>query len=210
MMKTEVHVAGRQLVIHRPKNADDLIFEEEFTRDERLPYWAELWPSAIVLAERLAGEQGDGRRLLELGCGVGLGTIAALQSGFDVTATDYYAEALEFTRLNCLANGQEPPPTRLVDWRDFPDNLGRFDMVIASDVLYERANSPLVAAAFAATLKPTGLGLITDPQRKVAALFPEACARQGLCILAMGGVSITFGEAKPTIDLFELRLLGPS
>src|SRR4051794_26660027 len=87
MMKTEGQVAGRQLVIHRPKNADDLIFEEEFLRDERLPYWAELWPSAIVLAERLSRERGDSRRLLELGCGVGLGTIAALASGFDVTAT---------------------------------------------------------------------------------------------------------------------------
>ena len=48
MMKTEVQVAGRQLVIHRPKNADDLIFEEEFTRDERLPYWAEVWPCGLA------------------------------------------------------------------------------------------------------------------------------------------------------------------
>ncbi len=205
-VKTELQVAGRQLVIHRPKNPDDLIFEDEFTRDERLPYWAELWPSAIVLAERLARERGDGRRLLELGCGVGLGSIIALECGFDVLATDYYTEALEFTRLNALANGQRPPATRLVDWRDFPNDLGRFDVVIASDVLYERANSPLVAAAFANTLKPSGLGVLTDPQRKVAALFPGACELFGLEIVATDHIPVTFGDAKPTIDLFELRL----
>src|SRR5215472_4596787 len=81
-----------------PRSADDLISEDEFNRDERLPYWAEIWPSAYVLAGRIAklrGANGNERgRLLELGCGCGLAVMAALAAGFSVTAIDYYPEAL--------------------------------------------------------------------------------------------------------------------
>jgi predicted nicotinamide N-methyase len=70
--------------------------------DERLPYWADVWPSARVLAERVATMQVDDRRFLELGCGAGLVSVAAAIAGFDITATDYYEEALRFTALNVL------------------------------------------------------------------------------------------------------------
>jgi ETFB lysine methyltransferase len=207
VVRSELMVAGRRLEILRPRSADELISEEDFNRDERLPHWAEIWASSIALAERLAAETGDGRRLLELGCGVGLVSAIAAVNGFDVTATDYYVEALEFTRFNSIHNGQPPPATRLADWRDFPKDLGRFDFVVASDVLYERTYAELVAAAFAATLDPDGIGLLADPQRQNGALFPEACRREGLKILRMSGVQIEFGEKQQTIDLYEL---GPS
>ncbi len=205
VVRSELLVAGRRLEILRPRSADELISEDDFNRDERLPHWAEIWASSIALTERLATEIGQGRRLLELGCGVGLVSAVAAMNGFGVTATDYYVEALEFARFNSNHNGQAPPATRLADWRDFPKDLGRFDFVIASDVLYERAYADLVAAAFAATLDPEGIGLLADPQRQNGALLPEACRRQGLKILRTSGVSIDFGEKKQTIDLYELR-----
>src|SRR5216684_2773150 len=98
VVRSELMVAGHRLEILRPRSADELISEEDFNRDERLPHWAEIWASSIALAERLATEAGAGRRLLELGCGVGLVSTAAARQGFDVTAIDYYAEALEFAR----------------------------------------------------------------------------------------------------------------
>ncbi len=197
-------IAGRSFHIVRPRNADELISDDDFNRDERLPYWAEFWPSSIALAERLASESGAGRRLLELGCGVGLVAAVAAWRGFDVTATDYYADALEFVRFNAAQNGERPPATRLVDWRDFPENIGRFDVVVASDVLYERPYADLVAAAFAATLEPHGLGILTDPQRQKGALFPEACQRHGLAITRKSGMPVTHGATAQTIDLYEL------
>src|SRR3954467_6637306 len=56
--------------ILKPANSDDLIREEDFVKDERLPYWADVWPSSVILAERLLALDGRGRTALELGCGV--------------------------------------------------------------------------------------------------------------------------------------------
>jgi predicted nicotinamide N-methyase len=210
IVSANIQIAGRVFEIFRPKSADDLISEEEFNRDERLPYWADVWPSSIVLAERVAEETGAGRSLLELGCGVGLVAVVAASVGFDVTATDYYVDALEFTRLNARHNGLTVSAARLVDWRDFPGDLGRFDLVVASDVLYEPQNGALVAAALAATFKPNGLGLVTDPQRRHATLFPDECRRQGLQVAGPKGIPIDTGGIRQTIDLFEIRPLSSS
>jgi predicted nicotinamide N-methyase len=206
IVRSELQIAGRRFTIARPRSADELISDDDFNHDERLPYWADVWPSSIALAERLAGDVGEGRRLLELGCGIGLVSIVAASRGFNVTATDYYADALEFTCLNAAQNGERPPVTRLVDWRDFPGDLGRFDVVVASDVLYERPYADLVAAAFAATLKREGICILTDPQRQNGALFPDASQRYGLTITRKAGSLVNRGTTAQTIDLYELRL----
>ena len=86
--RTELLLGGRLVTIHHPRNADDLINEDDFVADERLPYWADIWPSARVLAERIVSTPVDERRFLELGCGAGLASVAAAMAGFDVTATD--------------------------------------------------------------------------------------------------------------------------
>jgi len=192
--------------IYLPQSSDALIDEDEFAVDERLPYWAEIWPSSVALVERIAREAGRGRQLLELGCGVGLAAIAAARAGFTVTATDYYDAALEFAKWNSQHNGQSLAATRLVDWRKLPDDLPRFDVVAASDVLYERPNAALVAAAFARTLKPGGLGLLADPQRQQAASFPDECRRQGLTVVRQTGVGVSYGPRPQVIDVYELTL----
>jgi predicted nicotinamide N-methyase len=181
-----VAVGEWQVELLRPRNADDLISEADFVRDERLPYWADLWPSARILAAALAEQRplaADHRhRLLELGCGLGLATVAALHAGFDVTATDYYADALRFTSANAWRAVQRLPATRLVDWRDFPDDLGTFDRIIAADVLYEHAYAPLLAVAIARSLAPDGVAVIADPGRVAAPAFLEGLGAHGLAV----------------------------
>ena len=86
-------------------------------------------------------------------------------------------EALAFTDVNAAHNGLAPPATRLVDWRRLPDDLGRFDLVVAADVLFEKPNVPLVAAAFARTIAPAGRGWLTDPGRPPAAAFAASNAK---------------------------------
>jgi ETFB lysine methyltransferase len=179
-----VSVGQWHVEILRPRNADDLISEADFVRDERLPYWADLWPSARVLATELAASpvRADGRRprLLELGCGLGLATIGALRAGYEVTATDYYADALRFTRANAWRASRRVPRTRLVDWRAFPADLAGFQRVVAADVLYEHSYAPLIAAAIAQTLGPTGEAIIADPGRVAAPAFLEGLSAHGL------------------------------
>ena len=200
-----VSVAGHTLDILRPKSVDDLISEEEFNRDGRLPYWADVWPSAVGLSSRLVNEVGSGRTLLELGCAVGFVACLAAKIGFRVTAIDYYAEACQFTRLNAHRNGLPIPATRVVDWRDYPDDLRGFDVVIASDVLYEKPYCDLVAACFARSLAPNGLGILSDPQRTLAAGFPAACQHAGLRVVKQTRVPTEKDGRHQVIEVYELR-----
>jgi ETFB lysine methyltransferase len=214
VVEQRVTIGGREFTLEHPRSADELIDEAEFQRDERLPYWAEIWPSAYVLAQRIAAEApkstGAEPRLLELGCGSGLVVLAAAAAGFSVTAVDYYREALDFVLLNAAENGLPTPEIMTADWRNYPASLSGFDAVVAADVLYERNYCTLVARAFKQSLKPDGLGLLTDPQRSKAAAFPEACRQAVLQISPAkisGPLNVPGGDpaVKQTVDLYEIR-----
>ena len=88
-----IAVGAWTLAIERPPDAYELIDEAAFERDEFLPYWAELWPSSLALAHAIGGRALRGARTLELGCGLGLPSIAAALAGGRVLATDWSAEA---------------------------------------------------------------------------------------------------------------------
>src|SRR5205085_10307573 len=167
-------------ILH-PANADDLISEEDYVKDERLPYWADLWPSAKMLATAMVNETGTGKRLLELGCGSGLVSVAAVIAGYDVLASDYYADALLFTRLNVERNvAGKTARTREVDWRDLPKGLGRFDRVGAADALYEPAHGDLIARTISKTLSDDGLATVADPGRLSRQTFIDRAGEIGL------------------------------
>ncbi len=202
---SEVSIGGKTYRLLRPRSVDDLISEEDFALDERIPYWADCWPSSHVLAAHLAGEQGAGRTLLELGCGIGLVSLVAAAAGFDVLATDYYAHALEFTAANAQRHHLASVDTRLVDWRALPDDLGTFDLVAASDVLYERPLVPLVARTLAHTLSPAGLALVADPGRRTAEPFFDACDELHLAARPIARVPATDPAAEAAIVIYEIR-----
>lgn len=190
--------------ILKPANSDDLIREEDFVKDERLPYWADVWPSSLILAGKLLGLKGRGKTALELGCGVGLSTLAATTAGYDVLSTDYYEDALDVTRANVFRNLGKLARTRLVDWRHLPDDLGRFDLAFASDVLYETEYAELLPVILNRVLVPSGIALIADPGRVAAPVFVEACAQHGLAIRQKETRPFEAGEIKQRIDLYEI------
>ena len=190
--------------ILKPANADDLIKEEDFVKDERLPYWADLWPSSIILAGKLLELDGHGRSALELGCGVGLSTLAATSAGFDVLSTDYYEDALDVTRANVFRNLGKLARTRLVDWRHLPLDLGTFDLIFASDVLYENEYAKLLPVLLRGLLSSRGIVLIADPGRVAAPVFVEACGEHGLVIRKKETRPFEAGEIKQKIDIYEI------
>ncbi len=197
-------IGNRKFSILKPANADDLIREDDFVKDERLPYWADVWPSSIVLAEKLLELDGKGKTALELGCGVGLSTLAAITSGFDVLATDYYEDALDVTRANVFRNLGLQARTRLVDWRHLPGNLGHFDLVFASDVLYEKEYAALLPVILDGVIGPRGIALISDPGRVAAPIFVEGCADNGLVIRRKETKPFEAGEIRQSIDIYEV------
>jgi predicted nicotinamide N-methyase len=87
----------------RPPDAEALIDEDAFARDEFLPYWAELWPSARVLAGYVAELPLAGTRAVELGCGVGLPSLVVALAGADVVATD--CPRMRSSRASSATNG---------------------------------------------------------------------------------------------------------
>ena len=180
MTQTLVKVGEATYRITHPAVSDALIDEEDFAHDERLPYWAELWPSALALARHLSERDLAGIRAIELGCGVGLPTILALARGAEVFATDHYEAALDFTAYNARTNLGLKPEVSVLDWRE-PDieNIGTFDLVLAADVLYERKNAAALADLVPKLLASGGEAIIADPRRDEAPVFLEAMEEQG-------------------------------
>jgi len=167
LVREQVAAGAVELTIQRPVSAEDLIDEEEYEHDERLPYWAELWPSGRALAEALATEDLGGLQVLELGCGLGLPAIVARARGADVVATDWYEEALAFARANARGAGLTLE-TAVADWRDPPPAVtdrAPFDLVIAADVLYEARNVDALLAMLPRLVGPRGRAWIADPRR---------------------------------------------
>ncbi len=159
----------------RPRDSEALLDEEAFdARDEYLPYWAELWPSAVALARAVARRSLQGRRVLELGCGLGLPGLAAAVGGAQATLTDWAPEAVVAARDNAARNAVAVEAL-VVDWRAPELLLARapWELVLLADVLYEPRNvAPLLA------LLPR-LGpevLLADPGRATAEPFLAAAA----------------------------------
>jgi ribosomal protein L11 methylase PrmA len=122
-----------------------------------------------------------GKRAIELGCGVGLPSVVALERGADeVVATDHYPGALDFAAYNAESNGEKSLETALLDWRKPRlDGLANFDIVFAADVLYERRNVPLLAEIVPKLLAPKGEIIFADPRRSGAKMFVEEMGRRG-------------------------------
>ena len=152
----------------RPPDPEALIDEARFEVDEFMPYWAELWPSGLALAEALPSRL-DGLAVVELGCGLGVPSLVAAARGGNVTAVDWAAEAIELLRENAERNAI---PLRAVhaDWNRVG---GSFDLVLAADLLYEERNGEALLERLPSLATRV---LIADPGRPAArGFFAEAC-----------------------------------
>lgn len=201
LVNDDVRAGHHMLNVIRPRSAEDLIDEGDFERDERLPYWAELWPSSTVLADHVLAEGRAACRAIELGSGIGLVAMAAALAGHDSLATDYYEDALLFARANSFRNLGRELPAMIVDWRAVPSTLGRFDLVLASDVLYERRYADLVAGVIDRLLAAHGTALVADPGRIAGDAFAAACRERGLYVETRATRPYLAGDIRQTISV---------
>jgi predicted nicotinamide N-methyase len=157
------------LTLLRPPSADELIDEAAFDEDEFLPYWAELWPSGVALAAVVASLDVRGKRMLELGAGLGLPSLAAALGGGDVLATDWADDAVELLRANAERNGIALRAER-ARW-DEPEPLvagAPWELVLGADLLYEARNAEQLAALLP---RLGGEILLAEPGRPFARSF---------------------------------------
>jgi predicted nicotinamide N-methyase len=172
-----IALTGRELLILAPRDREALLSEAEFAREEFLPYWAELWPSGVALARAIARRPLGGRRVLELGCGLGLPAIAAAAAGGRVLATDWARDAVEITARNAAHNGVTLA-VRQFRWDADPAALGPpWALVLASDLLYEERNVEPLLTLLPRVCAPAGEVWLAEPGRTPAARFLAAAAR---------------------------------
>jgi len=108
--------------------------------------------------------------VLELGSGLGLAGVAAARAGARVVFTDYEEDALAFCRFNALINGCRGAEFHLLDWRR-PRHHRRYQTIIASDIIYERAVIYMLLAALDVLLLPGGSFVVAEPGRPIAETF---------------------------------------
>jgi predicted nicotinamide N-methyase len=170
-VRHQLELPGGPLTVMQPGDAAELPDDGAVEWAPLVPYWSVLWRSGIALAGELAAVDISGRKVVELGCGLGLPSLVAARAGADVLATDADEEALELLERNACENGLRLETAR-VEWHA-PDDLvarGPFDLVLGADVLYERSS----VAPLSSLLPRLGDEVwLADPGRPTAAAFLE-------------------------------------
>jgi predicted nicotinamide N-methyase len=199
LVEETVVVGDDPITLLRPRDSDELLDEDAFDHEERLPYWAELWPSSVALARAVGARALRGARTLELGCGLGLASISAARAGARVLATDWSPDALRFTEGNAARNDVRLE-TELVDW-NAPDALverGPWPLVLGSDVLYEQRNVDQMLELLPRLLDRSGEVWIADPGRQTSMDF----------LLRSGRIFTRKTTLHDRIEIHRLRLRG--
>jgi predicted nicotinamide N-methyase len=129
------------------------------------PIFGVVWPSSRVLAHTICDYNTGSKRILEIGCGMALSSLLLNKQQADITATDYHPETGIFLARNALLNEDQPIAYKQVDWADTDDDLGLFDLIIGSDLLYEEQHIALLAKFIEAHSNPACEVIIVDPGR---------------------------------------------
>jgi predicted nicotinamide N-methyase len=179
-LKKNIHwetfdIKGKKFEILRITDTDkllDTVSEVDFNMDERLPYWAELWPSSVALSEYIIENKKEfaAKRILEIGCGLGLAGIVATSCNAKVLFTDYDQDALEFAQINYQRNFKRAATVQVMDWRN-PNLDFQFDVVMGTDVLYEKRWLNPILNVINSLVKKDGCAYLAEPNRDVAMDF---------------------------------------
>ena len=141
--------------------------------------FGQVWPAGRLLAQAMHRFDIGGKRIMELGCGIGLASLVLKRRGADVVATDAHPLAEVFLAYNAALNDLSALHYRQLRWNQPLPALGRFNVIIASDVLYERDHAELIAGVVERHALPLAEVLVTDPGRGNSARFSRLLAEQG-------------------------------
>ncbi len=143
------------------------------------PLFGVIWPVGIALADELTRIDIAGRRILEVGCGLALASLVLKRRDADITASDHHPLAREFLEHNAQLNGLPPIPYVDAPWERPAPELGQFDLIVGSDLLYEPNHAQLLAGFLAHHAKPTSELLIADPGRGYRGQFAKRMTALG-------------------------------
>lgn len=207
-----VFAAGREWTLERAADLQTLwdnMVEADFGDDERLPYWTELWPSSLVLADWLHDNAGRirGRTCLDMGCGLGLCSLVGQWLGARVTGMDYEPEALFHARRNAERNRVPQPLWTVMDWRAPAVRRHAADLVWGGDIMYERRFVTPVLDFLDHVLAPCGAAWVAEPGRTVYNHFRETLDARGWHarrVLSSETASLYEQPESVTVHLWEI------
>ena len=143
------------------------------------PLFGVVWDSSKVLANFMFEYEIDDKRILEVGCGMALTSLMLNQRSADITTTDYHPEVERFLSNNVMLNEGKEIPFIRTGWGDAESALGKFDVVIGSDLLYESEHVDLLSEFIHQHAKPTCEIIIVDPGRGNHARFSKRMVKLG-------------------------------
>jgi predicted nicotinamide N-methyase len=196
----EISVGGSQLTLLKVKDLERWVDREALLRDEaeEPPYWAHLWTGALTLARYVAQKvECQGRKVLDLGCGLGLTGIVAALKGGQVTFADREAEALAFAAVNAQLNRCPLFSTQQLDFSQ-NNRQGTFPLILGAEIVYDPGAFPALTAFLARHLAPGGVAYLADARRTDTRAF----FRQ----LSLHGLSYTSEEITEREDDLPLRV----
>jgi len=152
---------------------DDQLAEKIGISSASWPLFGIVWPASRVLADTVSVIELGNKRVLEIGCGIGLSSIVLHKMGINITASDYHPLAQEFLDENILRN--ELPPIKFLtgNWETENPLLGEYDLIIGSDILYEPAHAESVSSFIDCHSGTDVQVIIVDPNRGNRAIFTK-------------------------------------
>jgi predicted nicotinamide N-methyase len=189
VIEQTIDVAGRTWRIRTLKDRQQFHdpagkFEASGISPATWPLFGVIWQAGIMLADYMADYPVAGLRILEIGCGLGLPSMVIHARGGKVTASDIHPLAGEFLADNLERNGLPPLPFRILDWRE-DHGSEPYDLIIGSDLLYERDQPELLAAFIDRHCRDSGEVILTDPGRGQMGKFNRLMADNGFSIAAI-------------------------
>lgn len=215
-IKETIVIAGNSYFINRIGDIDKL-FDAFLAKgnahadvqDEKIPYWAELWPSAIAMSQYILEHSSmlKGKKIIEIGAGLGLPSIVASKFAASVLCTDYIPESIDFAQANFKLN-QIPDDVytcEILDWRDCSHFTEKYDIIIASDVAYDRAAMEDLEKCIRHLSHSNTISLLSEPNRHMAVEFVKQL-QENKNISATQEYMISLRNANSKVFVHEMKL----
>ena len=175
--------------------------------EEMCPYFGTLWAAGKVLTQDIYDQLQSGEfqryhkktdRLLEIGCGLALPSLLLSKHGWEVAATDLHPDVPLFLEANRKHNAAAGPHFVQLDWRGASprDEAAKWDLILASDVLYDKTQPETLSEFLAGHLSSTGRAIVADPGRTYVEGFFELLRNRGFDVTVGGMFGVIIAEIR--------------
>lgn len=152
--------------------------KDDALNEDYCPYFGVPWEAGLGLAQYLNDLDLNNKKILEIGAGLALPTFIATSRGASVLVSDFHADVKTFLSHNQTLNEIQFDYIQM-NWRKESLDLGKFDLVIGSDILYESAHPDYVSKTLISYLKVDGRIILSDPGRAYIQKFVKSMNQFG-------------------------------